>query len=379
VIRSRILIVGLVIVLGPTLIIAADPTSSQLGEVRSRIKSLEARLADLARETADVAAERERLTAELELARARVRENELTLEQSRVEVTAIREEVGRLADELSTRRQVLRHHLEMIALLGRPGPLQLMFDVAQQGELEAAIGTVATLTAGQARLVDEYNEVRAEHAARLAALSQIVEQAQREAQQLNVRRLELETTQARVEARFQELRRSQQATGVRLADLREREQALQRLMTVLASRDRMTGREEIRRYRGALPWPVDGRISQTFGRHYLPKYATYTVCNGLRFDARSGAPVRAVFPGVIAFARYFKGYGNMVVIDHGDDVYSLVAGLATIHVRLNQRVTMGLQLGLVAPPKEDGNLYFEIRVQEEPQDPRRWLQLEEER
>ena len=117
------------------------------------------------------------------------------------------------------------------------------------------------------------------------------------------------------------------------------------------------------------------RIVQGFGKHYLPKYSTYTVCNGLRFDAPSGSEVTAVFPGEVAYARFFKGYGNMVVIDHGNDVYSLVAGLATIHVRVNQRVDMGLRLGLASPPTEDGNTYFEIRVGKKPQDPRRWLQL----
>ena len=99
------------------------------------------------------------------------------------------------------------------------------------------------------------------------------------------------------------------------------------------------------------------------------------MCNGLRFDARSGVEVSAVYPGEVAYARFFKGYGNMVVIDHGQDVYSLVAGLATIHVRVNQRVDMGLRLGLASPPKDDGNIYFEIRVGKKPQDPRRWLQL----
>ncbi len=99
------------------------------------------------------------------------------------------------------------------------------------------------------------------------------------------------------------------------------------------------------------------------------------MCNGLRFDAPSGVEVTAVFPGEVAYARFFKGYGNMVVIDHGHDVYSLVAGLATIHVRVNQRVDMGLRLGLASPPTEDGNIYFEIRVGKKPQDPRRWLQL----
>jgi len=99
------------------------------------------------------------------------------------------------------------------------------------------------------------------------------------------------------------------------------------------------------------------------------------VCNGLRFDVPGSAPVKAVFPGVVAFARYFKGYGNMVVLDHGHDVYSLVAGLGTIHVRVDQSVTMGMRLGLASPPAEGGNVYLEFRVGQKPEDPRRWLQL----
>jgi septal ring factor EnvC (AmiA/AmiB activator) len=358
---------------------AATPTNLQLETVQIRIEELEQRLARLAVESAGVAAERERLNAEYELARARVEENELTLQQTQVELGEIRGEVSRLAADLVSRQDVLRLHLEMAALLGRPGPLQLMFDAAQNGQFEEAVSTIAVLTTGQVRLLEEYNDLRARHAARLAALSQIMQQSRQEARDLSSRRRELEQTQKRVEARLSQLTRSKADTGMQLADLREREQALQRLIGVLASRERLTGKEDIRRYRGALPWPADGEVVLSFGRHYLPKYSTYTVCNGIRFDVSSGAPVRAVFPGMVAFARHFKGYGNMVVVDHGRGVYSLVAGLATIHVRLNQRVTMGLRLGLASPPKEDGNVYFEIRVGEDPQDPRRWIQLEEDR
>ena len=81
------------------------------------------------------------------------------------------------------------------------------------------------------------------------------------------------------------------------------------------------------------------------------------------------------FAGSVRFAERFRGYGLMVVIDHGHDVYSLAAGLATIHVRVDQRVTMGMRLGLAPPPSDDGNIYLEFRVGEKPEDPRRWLQL----
>ena len=355
--------------------VAGAPTDVQLEVVRDRIHELEVRLGRLAEETEDAERERRRLDAQLELADARVREVELLLERGGEETERLRAEAAELAAELEGRRQLLERNLEIMALLGRPGPLQLLFDAFGGGELEEAVGTVAVLTAGQVRLVEEYRELRRRHGERLAALSRTLEEGQEEARRLEVRQNELEEVRRVVASRLRRLERSSKNTGASLEDLREREAALERLVGLLSTKDRITGNKDIRGFRGALPWPVEGRVVQGFGRHYLPKYATYTVCNGLRFEVPSTAPVSAVFPGVVAFARHFKGYGNMVVLDHGHGIYSLVAGLATIHVRLDQRVTMGMPLGLASPPSEGGNIYLEFRVGEKPEDPKRWLQL----
>lgn len=354
---------------------ATPPTDDQLISVRNRIGQLEQRLKELSQESAGVERERRELDAQLELADARVRETELLLVQSSEEVERLRSESAELASQLEARRQMLDRHLEIMALLGRPGPLQLFFDAYQGGDLEEAVGTVSVLTGGQMRMVEEYHEVSRQHGLRLAELSRTLEQAREEAQQLEIRRDELETVRDRVARKQTNLENSRKSAGATLEDLREREAALERLVNVLSSRDRFTGSEDIRGYRGALPWPVEGPVVQGFGRQRLPKYNTYTVCNGLRFSAPSSAPVVAVFPGVVAYARHFKGYGNMVVLDHGNAVYSLVAGLGTIHVRVDQRVTMGMRLGLASPPTDGGNVYLEFRVGEKPEDPRRWLQL----
>jgi len=354
---------------------AALATDDQLAEIRGRIGRLEDRLGRLDEETESVEQEREKLDAELDLADARVHEVELLLTISGEEAARLRAEVDDLAAEIDARRELLDRHLEVMALLGHPGPMQLFFDAYRGGTLEDAIGTVSVLTAGQIRLFEEYRDMSRRHAARLAELSETLSRAKEDALALEARRDELENVRNRVALRLKELERSRKSADASLADLRGREAALERLVGVLASKKRFTGQEDIRGYRGALPWPVEGKVVQGFGRQRLPKYATYTVCNGLRFDAPGSAPVTAVFPGVVAFARYFKGYGNMVVLDHGHDVYSLVAGLGTIHVRVDQSVTMGMRLGLASPPSESGNVYLEFRVGEKPIDPRLWLQL----
>ncbi len=354
---------------------ASTPTDVQLQVVREKIHELELRLDRIAEETQDAQQERRRLDAQLELADVRVREVELLLEKKSEEAERLRSEAAAITAELDSRRLLLDRNLEITALLGRPGSLQLLYDAFNGGELEEAVGTVAVLTAGQARLVEEYADLRRSHGERLARLSRTLEEGQVEAKALEARRAELEEVRRVVAVRLARLEKSAKTTGASLDDLREREAALERLLGLLAAEDRFTGTEDIRGFRGALPWPVAGRVVQSFGRHYLPKYSTYTVCNGLRFAAPSNQPVTAVFQGVVAFARHFKGYGNMVILDHGHGVYSLVAGLATIHVRLDQRVAMGSQLGLASPPTDGGNIYLEIRVGEKPEDPRRWLQL----
>jgi septal ring factor EnvC (AmiA/AmiB activator) len=361
--------------LGATVAIAANPTNDQLSVVRDRIGRLEDELRSLAAEAESTERERQRLDAELELADARVREVELLLSRSGEEAQRLRREASALAADLEGRRKLLEGHLEIMALLGQPGPMQLFVDAYRGGSLEEAVGTVSVLTAGQIRLFEEFRELRRQHAVRLGELSQTLDQAQDEARTLELRRHELEDVRNQVARHLARLERSRASTGASLDELREREASLERLVGVLASKQRFTGSGDIRAYRGALPWPAQGPVVQNFGRQRLEKYAAYTICNGVRFNAPSSSEVTAVFPGVVAYARFFKGYGNMVVLDHGNDVYSLVAGLGTIHVRVDQRVTMGMRLGLASPPHEGGNIYFEIRVAEKPENPRRWLQL----
>jgi septal ring factor EnvC (AmiA/AmiB activator) len=355
---------------------ASSPADDQLHAVRMRIDRLEERLDELAVEAETVERERARLDAQLELADARVLEVELLLAESTEEANRLRREAAEIGREIEGRRQLLEGHLEIMALLGRPGTLQLLYDAYRGGDLEEAVGTISVLTAGQVRLMEEYGEAQRLHGLRLAELSRTLDEAQEESRALQARRLELGVVREEVARRLDSLERSRASADDRLRDLRDREAALQRLVSVLATQQRFAVEEDIRRYRGALPWPVEGRVVQSFGRHRLPKYNTYTVCNGLRFDVPSSTPVRSVFPGVVAFARHFKGYGNMVVLDHGHDIYSLVSGLGSIHVKVDQRVTMGTQLGLASPPTERGNIYLEFRVDERPDDPKRWLQLE---
>jgi septal ring factor EnvC (AmiA/AmiB activator) len=127
-------------------------------------------------------------------------------------------------------------------------------------------------------------------------------------------------------------------------------------------------------FRGSLPWPVEGRVRAGFGRRKHPRFDTYTVHNGLEIEAPPDAEVRAVHEGRVVFADRFRGYGLMVVVDHGGKHHSLYAHLADVAVTPGQDVEEGTVLGTADPAGADGpGVYFEMRYQGRPEDPLEWL------
>jgi len=98
------------------------------------------------------------------------------------------------------------------------------------------------------------------------------------------------------------------------------------------------------------------------------------VSNGVILLVSPGDEVRAVAKGKVVFAQFFKGYGNLVIVNHENQVYSLYAQLASMFARTGQRVAMGEAVGMAGSGEgQEGNLYLEIRVGQRPQDPLAWL------
>ena len=133
------------------------------------------------------------------------------------------------------------------------------------------------------------------------------------------RKAELEGISRRVVAESARLEQTRRAGAVALADAQESEARLERLWGFVTQRDdRASG--SVRLLRGGLPWPVPGaRVVQRFGSRRDQQYGTVTVSHGLVLVAPAGSQVRAVASGRVAFAQFFKGYGNLVIVQHGAD------------------------------------------------------------
>ncbi|MFC1591772.1 murein hydrolase activator EnvC family protein [Thermodesulfobacteriota bacterium] len=162
-----------------------------------------------------------------------------------------------------------------------------------------------------------------------------------------------------------------------LKELEEHSRELQKFVDQLP-RDRkkfQPRRKIFSKMKGHLKFPVQGKIISTFGKKEHPELHTYTFQKGINIRAAEGTKIKAIYDGKVIFSDWFKGYGNIIIIDHGDNYYSLSAHASSLLKKVDDIVHEGETIALVGDTSsiKGSCLYFEIRHHGKPQNPLRWL------
>jgi septal ring factor EnvC (AmiA/AmiB activator) len=270
----------------------------------------------------------------------------------------------------------LRKRLAALYRLGGLSYLRLLLSIDERRHPVKAVSMLTFLVSHDARAVTRFQAEREQLRLRDAAL------ADRQQRLAGVRRMVEERQRAMAVARNAKQRMlvSLQSEGShgeeKLAGLEEKARRLERLLDVLSRQNGAASAAiDIRTVQGALAWPLQGKIIEQFGKQRNAKFSTVTFNNGLKIAALAGTEVHAVFAGTVLFSQWFKGYGNLVILDHGNRVFSLYGNLKPPSLLVGGRVNAGQTIA-GAGESEDaktGFLYFEIRQDNKPEDPQKWL------
>ena len=127
--------------------------------------------------------------------------------------------------------------------------------------------------------------------------------------------------------------------------------------------------------RGRLIPPVRGSVTTYFGKNNQGKFGIATYADGINIKALAGSEIYAIFNGKVVYAGQLKGYGNLIIIDHGEQYYSLISQAAEIYKKEGEIVSTGEVIGIMG---EQGGLlgeglHFEIRYGTEPENPLKWV------
>ena len=127
--------------------------------------------------------------------------------------------------------------------------------------------------------------------------------------------------------------------------------------------------------RGKLAWPVEGKVRRLFGKR---KPRSDLKWQGVRIDAPSGRHVRSVSHGRVAFADWLRGFGNLIIVDHGNGYLSLYGHNESLFKSAGEWVEAGDVISSVGSSggQAKAGLYFEIRKRGKPQNPTRWCKAD---
>ncbi len=346
----------------------------RLNEIESKKKSREAVIRDASRREGSILAELEAIDRVVIRTLHELQEIERDLERLERRIYRTEAKMALLMKEKERLSGLLQKRLVAIYKMRGGGAIRILLSSSSAGDMERNRRYLAAVIDSDLNLLEEYNENISLYGKELDELENLRRDKSRlrEKKESNIEHRKREKRK-----KFALLEKVRLKKRSHLKALRELEEAGERLQGLLSDLKRKGGDIEKGFFgmRGKLPMPVDGKVVSFYGKIRHPKFHTVTFNNGIFIKAQYGSEIRVVFDGKVAYKGWLKGYGQVLIIDHGGGFYTLFAHLLKVlkdkgvNVRANEVVAL---VGDTGSLKGTG-LYFEIRMGGTPQDPLLWL------
>ena len=343
-------------------------TRAKLAEVRAEI----AKIADAQRATATqrgaINAKLAAQAAQLNQAANAVRESDTAIAAKTASLADLEQQRAALEQKLSGQRAALADLLRAVYTLNRGTDLAMLLGDDDIAKIDRALASSRYFQRDRvARIrellseVAQLDKVKASIETETAALEQQRDQRTAQAAELEQARDAQQKLLAQADT---QLAQQKDKLASLQHDAAALDQLLKQLQNVFSDIPAQLGKNTpFAELRGKLPWPVAG----------APRNGSGVLALGLVIAAKPGAEVRAVAYGRVAWADFMRGYGMLVIIDHGAGWMSLYGGNESAAVSVGDWVRPGQPIATVGRNSEQGGAWFGLRHDGKPVDPHGWL------
>lgn len=363
-------------------------SKEELSELRSRIEALTQELNESEKSKSNAAGALKEVERAISKAKRELAQLNEELEQSRVELVKLearsRELEAGIADEKT-------HFAALLRQMHRSGEQEaLKLFLGGEGTLSRDLEYYSHLAQARSELLQTIKtDWAALHDVTAAAKQKSVEIEELKERQARDQ-LALEEQRKERAQLVQQLAQQIRAQRDEISTLKHDESRLAKLIARLAKaipkspkprvleNERAPGPQsggvEFERLKGSLSLPVRGELTSRFG---APREDSSLTWKGLLILAQAGAAVKAIASGKVVFADWLRGFGNLMIVDHGEGYMSLYGNNETLHRQVGEQVRAGdviAEVGASGASRDPG-LYFEMRHQGKPFDPLTWVRL----
>jgi murein hydrolase activator len=294
------------------------------------------------------------------------------------------EKILALEDKLKNQKSLLRERLTAIYKLGGQGLARIVFASSSSAQLEKNLKILGIIAKRDLDLIKDYSASVQELEAKKIKFTNRLAKLKKLEKNIRDQEDKLTAENASKSKILNDIKSSKQFALNKLNGLRSKSAQIN-ISDESGVLD-LLFRPSFFEKKGLLPAPVNGKITRNFGIVRDEEHNVSWPHKGLFFSATVGTPVKNVFDGRVAFVGVVAGFGNTIIIDHGDHYYSVYSNTNKISVLEGDEVKQHQVIAQSGTGFEDGaagttstasndvnGLYFEIRHFSEPYDPRSWL------
>lgn len=305
-------------------------------------------------------------------------------------------EIQRVTEEANRKRMEIERRLASLYKAGELGALRMFFSAESFPQLAENIRYMRSILENDKRIFVEYNQ-------KITQLKKLKTDLESDAVKkenimtgIEQKKKEIEEEKAKKAAYLGKVRQDRKSYEASLKELQANASRLQVMMNRLEalSRRKLSSRHEkpgskmkplaelppvpdrgFASQKGHMNLPVRGEIVEAYGKHKHPEFNSFTFSKGLSIAASSGTEIKSIYEGTVIYSDYFKGFGNMMIVDHGGGYFSLYAHASRLAKKVGAEVKRNEAIASVGDvDSSKGNiLYFEIRHQGKPVDPAGWV------
>jgi len=368
------------LLLAPVLLPAADDNEFEDAEIRyqqvqSELEQERERIRVLRLEETSLLSELDRMDRLLsehrqELRRLREESRKLSLQ-----IQETTERIAITSANLEQQRERLRARLQALYRQHRAGDIAALVSADDYQSLIQEARLLGYLTHADTLLINRYRHLVQEMESLNASLGKARLDVEQNSLRLRLKKQEVEKEKENRQFLLSRVRKNRSYAERLVGELEQAARDLKVLIEQAAEAARIPPGTPFADLRGELPWPVTGRVSSYFGSQNDPLFDTPVFRNGIEIMAEEEAAVTPVHSGVVAYADWFKGFGQLIIINHGSGYHTLYANLAQMFVKPGDVVEHGQMVARVAESDtyRGSSMYFELRHKGKPMDPLKWL------